>query len=296
MNEQKAWSFETAENVAKYIKQNTHHKPLIGIICGSGLGKLCDMLEERESIEYSKIPGFPVGTVQGHHGNLVLGKSGGKSLICMQGRVHPYEGRSTALCVLPIRVMKMLGVKILIITNAAGGANQNYIPGDIMLIKDHISLPCLSGFSPLVGPNDERYGTRFPSMNHVYDKEYRTMLKEIAKETGIRLREGVYMMVMGPQYETPAETRMLQLFGADAIGMTTMIICNASGMSSVHEAIAAKHSDMQVVGISLISNLSCTDCDKDALEITHEEVLDLMNTTSSDVIKLLKAFIAKLEI
>lgn len=207
------------EDSVRIIRERTDFEPEIGMILGSGLGDYADKIENPVKISYHDIPDFPVSTVAGHAGQFVLGTCMGKKVIAMQGRVHYYEGYSQRLITLPIRIMKRLGVKKVLLTNAAGGVNRSYEPGTLMVIKDHINY---SGSNPLIGPNFEEDGPRFPDMSCVYDAGFITCLKEKAQENGIHLEEGVYMMFSGPNYETPAEVRMAGLLGADAVGMSTV--------------------------------------------------------------------------
>ncbi|CAI5449832.1 unnamed protein product [Caenorhabditis angaria] len=194
----------------------------IGIICGSGLGPIGDSVENPTILPYAKIPGFPVTHVVGHKGNLVFGTIRGKRVVCLQGRFHPYEhNMNLALCALPVRVLHLLGVKTLIVSNAAGGISSKFQYGDLMIIKDHIFLPALAGFSPLVGVNDSRFGERFVSVHDAYDKTYRNLATQIAQRNNMRLFEGVYVMSGGPQYESPAEVQLFKTVGADALGMST---------------------------------------------------------------------------
>jgi len=227
------------------------------------LGKIVDLIERPEILSYHDIPGFPVSTVRGHKGNFVFGTLNGKQVICMQGRFHTYEGYSMELCTLPVRLMSLLGVETMIVTNAAGGLNANQRQGDIILIKDHLCLPGFAGRSPLCGPNDERFGPRFPSMANAYDNGLRKIAKDVATEIGMKLHEGVYAMTGGPQFETPAECRYFKALGADLIGMST-----------AHEVIVARHCDMKVVGLSLVTNLSELESDVDGETCdVHSEVL-----------------------
>ena len=214
-------------------------KPFAGIVLGSGLGKLVDKIENQIVIPYREIPGFPVSTAVGHKGNFIAGELGGKFVVAMQGRFHFYEGYPMELVILPIRVMKVLGIQYLFVSNAAGGVNFDYKVGDLMVITDHIShLP-----NPLIGPNLEEFGPRFPDMTRPYDLRLRKMALEIAAEQGYDLKQGVYFASTGPTYETPAEYRYYRLIGADAVGMST-----------IPEVIAARHSDIPVFGMSVITN------------------------------------------
>ncbi|CAJ0602657.1 unnamed protein product [Cylicocyclus nassatus] len=234
----------------------------IGIICGSGLGPIGDQVEDPIVLPYEKIPGFPSVHVVGHKGNLLFGKMNGKDVVCMQGRFHPYEHHmDLALCSFPVRVMHQLGIKILVVSNAAGGVNPNFKHGDLMLIKDQIFMPALCGFSPMVALNDPRFGARFVSMHDAYDKPLRDLAKEIAKEREMRLFEGVYVMTGGPLYESPAEVSMFKKVGGDALGMSTC-----------HEVAVARQCGIKVIGFSLITNICNTDADT-SVDVTHAEVL-----------------------
>ena len=214
-------------------------KPFAGIVLGSGLGKLADKIENQIVIPYREIPGFPVSTAVGHKGNFIAGELGGKFVVAMQGRFHFYEGYPMELVILPIRVMKVLGIQYLFVSNAAGGVNFDYKVGDLMVITDHIShLP-----NPLIGPNLEEFGPRFPDMTRPYDLRLRKMAFEIAAQQGCDLKQGVYFASTGPTYETPAEYKYYRLIGADAVGMST-----------IPEVIAARHSDIPVFGMSVITN------------------------------------------
>ena len=225
---------------AEYIAAKLDgRKPFAGIVLGSGLGKLADRIENQTVIPYREIPGFPVSTAVGHKGNFIAGELGGKFVVAMQGRFHFYEGYPMELVILPIRVMKVLGIQYLFVSNAAGGVNFDYKVGDLMVITDHIShLP-----NPLIGPNLEEFGPRFPDMTRPYDLRLRKMALEIAAEQGYDLKQGVYFASTGPTYETPAEYKYYRLIGADAVGMST-----------IPEVIAARHSDIPVFGMSVITN------------------------------------------
>lgn len=245
------------EDSVRIIRERTDFEPEIGMILGSGLGDYADKIENPVKISYHDIPDFPVSTVAGHAGQFVLGTCMGKKVIAMQGRVHYYEGYSQRLITLPIRIMKRLGVKKVLLTNAAGGVNRSYEPGTLMVIKDHINY---SGSNPLIGSNFEEDGPRFPDMSCVYDAGFRTRLKEKAQENGIHLEEGVYMMFSGPNYETPAEVRMAGLLGADAVGMST-----------VPEAIVCGHCGIPVLGISCVTNPGAGILDQ---PLNHAEVVE----------------------
>ncbi len=235
-------------------------KPTLALVLGSGLGDLAAQVEEAVMIPYGEIPHFARSTVAGHAGRLLIGTLAGMPVVAMQGRFHFYEGYSPQVLTLPIRVMFMLGARSLIVTNAAGGVNPAYRPGDFMLIRDHISLPGLAGINPLLGPNDERFGDRFPPLARAYDADLRALTQRVAQEVqGITLHEGIYTMVAGPSFETAAELRFLRVIGTDAVGMST-----------VPEVVAARHMAMRVLGLSLITN---TATGNETEEINHTGVL-----------------------
>lgn len=229
----------------EYINSEIDFKPTIGIILGTGLGSLVDGIEMVGTVDYDKIPNFPVSTVESHAGRLLFGKLSGKNVVCMQGRFHFYEGYSFKQIAFPVRVMKALGMETLIVSNAAGGMNPNFVAGDIMLIKDHINF--FPG-NPLIGPNDNEWGDRFPDMYEVYNREYIKMAKEVALEQNLRLQEGVYVGLTGPCLETAAEYRMFRGFGADAVGMST-----------VPEVLAAHHQHNRVLAFSIITDMGLPD-------------------------------------
>ncbi|XP_071038038.1 purine nucleoside phosphorylase isoform X3 [Parasteatoda tepidariorum] len=279
-----SYSYEAMESLTNYLLERTKHRPLVGVICGSGMGGLADMLEDSESFPYNEIPGFPTSTVAGHKGRLVFGNLKGVPTVCMQGRFHVYEGYSLWKCAMPVRVMKLIGVKTLIVTNAAGGLNPNFKIGDIMLIKDHINFPGFAGDNPLRGRNDERWGPRFPAINNAYDLKLRNLARGIANELGLGnfMREGVYAMVGGPSYETVSELRALRTLGADAVGMST-----------AHEVIAAKHCGLRVFGLSLITNECVMDYDVQR-SANHAEVLDTSNRRKADLEKLITNLVSQI--
>lgn len=242
----------------------------VGIVLGSGLSNFVDNLEVETTIPYGQIPHFPQSTVKGHKGMLVFGTIGGKRVVCMQGRFHYYEGYTMQEVTFPIRVMKALGIHTLIVTNAAGGVNPDFKVGDIMLIKDHINqMP-----NPLIGKNFEELGTRFPSMSTIYNQDLREKAKIIAKEENISLQEGVYLATTGPSFETPAEYKFFRTIGADAIGMST-----------VPEVIVASHSNLNVLGMSVISNVFNPNA---IAECTHEEVLEGVNRAGDKMSRIVK--------
>jgi purine-nucleoside phosphorylase len=248
------------EEAAAAIRARTAHRPTVGLVLGSGLGPLAEQIEQADTIPYDEIPHFPVSTVAGHAGRLVIGKLAGVTVCAMQGRFHFYEGYSLAQVTLPIRVMRQLGIQTLILTNAAGGVNQDFAVGDLMLLEDHINFVGLAGQNPLRGPNLDEFGVRFPPMNRAYTRELRHLAQAVATEAGLPLRRGVYTFVAGPNFETPAEIRFLRTIGTDAVGMST-----------VPEAIVAHHAGMAVLAISTITNL-CIDVVDAEGEPSHEEV------------------------
>lgn len=230
------------QQTASYIEDKGVGKVEVGLILGSGLGELAEEIEEAVVIPYNDIPHFPISTVVGHAGQLVYGRLAGKYVLAMQGRFHYYEGNDMETVTYPVRVMAALGVESLIVTNAAGGVNEGFTPGNLMLITDHINF---MGTNPLIGPNDDQIGPRFPDMSSAYTKDYQEKAKAAAKRLALELKEGVYMGFTGPTYETPAEIRMARTLGADAVGMST-----------VPEVIVAVHSGLNVLGISCITNLA----------------------------------------
>lgn len=267
----------TYQDAIRYIEPKLSEKPTIGLVLGSGLGVLADEIENPVIIPYHEIPGFTVSTVVGHKGQLVIGKLQGKQVVAMQGRFHYYEGHGLDAVVFPIRVMKMLGVETIIVTNAAGGINENYQLGNLMLIADHINMTFRN---PLIGPNDEQLGARFPDMSEAYSKALRGLAKEVAAEQGIELQEGVYVGLLGPSYETPAEIRMLRILGGDAVGMST-----------VPEVIVAKHMKMNVLGISCISNMAAGILEQ---PLSHEEVMETTEKVKAQFLSLVNGIVAKL--
>lgn len=253
-------SMEQIDKIVDLVRSKTKYKPEIGMILGSGLGALADQIADADYIPYPELPGWPVSTVQGHQGKLVIGELEGKNVLVMQGRAHYYEGYDMPLVGLPIRVMKRLGIETFVVTNAAGAVNPAFEPGDLMLITDHINLIGMAGQNPLRGPNLEEFGPRFPDMSRVYDRELQDLAREVGKENQLGLREGVYICLAGPSFETPADLRFLRGVGVDAVGMST-----------VPEATVARHSGMRVIGVSGISNKANLDGNT---ETTHEEVLE----------------------
>lgn len=269
--------YDKIQSTAAYIKTRIKNQPDTGIILGSGLGGLIDIIEKETEIQYSDIPNFPVSTVQGHAGKLVFGKIGNKNVILMAGRFHYYEGYTMQEVTFPVRVMKALGVETVFVSNASGGTNPTFKIGDLMIIEDHINL---FPEHPLRGHNDERLGTRFPDMSCAYDKGLIALAKEIAAERGLPLRTGIYTGLQGPTFETPSEYRWLHRNGGDAVGMST-----------VPEVIVARHGGMKVFAISVITDLGVTDV---PVTITHEEVLEAANAAAPKMAGLVAAIIEKM--
>ncbi|MBO6115081.1 MAG: purine-nucleoside phosphorylase [Lachnospiraceae bacterium] len=264
-------------NAYDSVESKIKTKPSIALVLGSGLGDFADCLEDKTIIEYKDIPDFPVSTVSGHDGKYILGKLYDKQIIAMKGRVHFYEGYPIEKVVMPIRLMKLMGAKTLIVTNAAGGINKSFNPGTLMVINDHITsfVP-----SPLIGTNIESLGTRFPDMSNVYDEDYIKLLHDISSECGIEVKDGVYLQTTGPNYETPAEIKMFGALGADAVGMSTAC-----------EAMAAKHMDMRIAGVSCITNMAAG---LSATKLNHEEVKKTADMISDKFTKLIKEFIKRI--
>lgn len=250
------------EKAADYIRQHTDHQPRVGIVLGSGLGDFADSVENADIIPYGDIPYWPISTVVGHQGQLHIGQLEGQDVMVMRGRAHFYEGYPISQVTLPIRVMQLLEMEIVMLTNAAGGIKEGFQAGDLMLLTDHLNLLGMTGGNPLIGPNDDSLGPRFPDMSAVYDKELRGLALKVALENDIPLHRGVYVCLSGPTFETPADIRFLRMIGADAVGMST-----------VPEAIVAHHGGLRVMGVSGISNVAIDDPDSEA-EASHEEVLD----------------------
>ncbi len=252
--------YENLEKIVNQIRKVTDFKPEIAITLGSGLGGLAEKVEKVCEIKYSDLEGFPISTVKGHDGKFIFGTLSGKNVVVMSGRVHFYEGYSMEEVVTPVRVMGLLGAKIVLLTNAAGGVNLKFKPGDLMMINDHISMFVRS---PLIGSNVEELGTRFPDMSNVYDKDVSDIIRVSAKKIGTDLKEGVYLQATGPAYETPSEIKMIRTLGGDAVGMSTVV-----------EAIAARHMGLKVCGISCITNMAAGILDK---PLNHKEVQETAN-------------------
>ena len=269
--------YTRADSAAAFIQSQTKLKPRIGLVLGSGLGSFADDLAEAVRIPYAQIPSFPQSTAIGHAGQLVIGKSGDVPVAVMQGRVHLYEGYSAAEVAFPTRVLGRMGIRALILTNAAGGINLEYGQGALVILRDHINL---QGQNPLAGANDERFGPRFPDMTYAYAKRYREIALEEAKKLSIPQREGVYAALLGPSYETPAEIRHLRTIGADLVGMST-----------VPEAIAARHMGINVLAISCVTNMAAGILDR---PLNHEEVLEVGRRVTAQFVALLRAVLPRI--
>ncbi len=264
------------------VQARTEHKPTIGLVLGSGLSELANNLQDPDIIPYSEIPGWPTSTVVGHSGRLLIGELEGQTVLAQQGRAHFYEGHTLDKIVMPVRVMHKLGIKTLIVTNAAGGINTNFSAGDLMMITDHINFPGLAGNHPLRGPNDDSVGPRFLEMVSAYDWDLRKIARSVAQANNITLREGTYAYVSGPTFETPAELRYLRLIGADAVGMST-----------IPSVIVAHHTGIRVLGISSITNEVITDPTPEA-EVSHQEVLEMGKIIVPKLTRLLKGILREL--
>lgn len=270
-------AYERLKRAYDDLRSKIDFKPELSITLGSGLGKLADVVEIEQEISYEDIEGFPVSTAPGHKGRFVFTHIHGVPTVIMQGRVHRYEGYSAQEAVIPTRLMGLMGAKTLLVTNAAGGVNKDFNIGDLMVIRDHIVQFVES---PLMGQNIKELGTRFPDMTEVYSKEYGDLIEEIAREKGYPVQNGVYCQLSGPQYETPAEVRMVGLLGGDAVGMSTGI-----------EAVAARHMGMKVCGITLVTNLAAGISD---VELSEQEVIDAGESASEYFIELVLEFIKRM--
>jgi len=270
--------FNLAETAAQSILRHTSLRPKIALVLGSGLGAFADSLTDAARIPFHEIPAFPRSTAIGHAGQLVIGKSGTVPVAAMQGRVHLYEGYSPQHVAFPMRVFGRMGIRSVILTNAAGGINLRYQQGALVLISDHINL---QGTNPLAGPNDDRFGVRFPDMTHAYERSYREMAKEEAAKLGMTLHEGVYAALLGPTYETPAEIRYLRTIGADLVGMSTAF-----------EVIAARHMAIKVLAISCVTNMAAGILDQ---PLSHQEVMETGERVRSSFEALLRAILPHIE-
>jgi len=253
-------TLEQIDQAADAVRARTSHQPRIGIILGSGLNSLADSVQKADIIPYNDLPHWPVSTVYGHAGRLMIGEMEEKTVLVMQGRIHFYEGYSMSQVTLPVRAMLRLGLDTMIVTNAAGGVNPDFVPGDVMLITDHLNLMGMTGANPLMGPNIDELGPRFPDMSQAYDRELMDVARKVASQSRVVLREGVYCGLSGPSFESPADLRFLRMAGVDAVGMST-----------VPEVIVAHHGGMRVLGFSGISNKANLD---GSTVTTHEEVIE----------------------
>jgi len=271
-------TFALAESAAQEILLRTPLRPRIGLVLGSGLGGFADSLDDAMSIPYTEIPAFPRSTAIGHAGKMVIGKAAGVAVAAMQGRVHLYEGYSAQEVAFPIRVFARMGIRAVILTNAAGGIDRNYSQGALVLIRDHINL---QGQNPLIGPNDDRFGVRFPDMTHAYAKDYRQIAQEEGTTLGMTLHEGVYAALAGPSYETPTEIEYLRRIGADLVGMST-----------VAEVIAARHMEIKVLAISCVTNMAAGILDQ---PLSHAEVMETGERVKTKFEALLRAVLPRIE-
>ena len=269
------------DSAAQTIKNQIQIQPLVGIILGSGLNDLADSVQNPVHISYSDLPNFPVSTVHGHAGRFVIGILEDKPVLVMQGRIHYYEGYTMGQVTLPVRVMQRLGISNMIVTNAAGGVHPDFEPGDVMLITDQLNLMGMSGLNPLMGPNLDEIGTRFPDMSQPYDRAYCDLARKVARDNGLILREGIYAGLSGPSFESPADLRFLRNAGADAVGMST-----------VPEVIIARHGNMRVLGLSGISNKANLD---GSTVTTHEEVIEAGKVITPKVEKVIRGVLRGLE-
>ncbi|AFH62005.1 purine-nucleoside phosphorylase [Paenibacillus caseinilyticus] len=268
---------QNIKEAAAFIRGQYPATPEIALILGSGLGILADLVQDAVTIPYEDIPHFPVSTVEGHAGELLLGTVEGRHVLLMKGRFHMYEGYGVDTVSFPVRVMKELGVEKLLVTNAAGGVNTSYEPGDLMVISDHINFTFRN---PLIGPNFSELGVRFPDMSEAYSRRLRALAHEVAGEQGLALKEGVYIGLLGPSYETPAEIRMMRTLGADAVGMST-----------VSEVLVARHAGIEVLGFSCISNMAAGILDQ---PLSHEEVMETTDRVKQKFLKLVLGIIGRM--
>ncbi|HEY9151308.1 MAG TPA: purine-nucleoside phosphorylase [Anaerolineales bacterium] len=274
------FSLEQIDETVKAIRERTSYQPRVSIILGSGLNALADSVKHPDVIPFGDLPNFPVSTVMGHAGRLVIGTLEEQSVFVMQGRIHFYEGYSMAQVTLPVRAMQRLGIEILIVTNAAGGVNPAFTPGDVMLITDHLNLMGMTGNNPLMGPNLDELGPRFPDMSQAYDRALCDLARRTARQENIILREGIYAGLSGPSFESPADLRFLRLVGVDSVGMST-----------VPEVIIARHGGMRVLGFSGISNKANLD---GSTVTTHEEVMEAGKLITPKMEKLIRGVLRQL--
>jgi purine-nucleoside phosphorylase len=273
-------TLEQIDTAAKAIKKKTKIEPRVGMILGSGLGPFADSIENPEYVNYDEIPGWPISTVEGHVGRLVFGTLEGQTVVVMQGRTHFYEGYGITLLGLPVRVMQSLGIEIMFVTNAAGAVNPDFQPGELMMLTDHLNLLGMAGHNPLRGPNLDDLGPRFPDMSKVYDRDLQAIALQVSDEEKLDIQSGVYVCLAGPTFETPTDLRFLRGAGVDAVGMST-----------VPEAIVARHGGTRVMGISGISNKANLDGET---ETTHQEVLEAGRILVPKLTKLLRGVLRKL--
>ena len=273
-------TLEQIDQAADAIRKRTSYPARIGFILGSGLNSLADSVKNADTIPYGELPNWPISTVQGHAGRLVIGELEGQTVFVMQGRVHFYEGYSMSQITLPVRVMSRLGLEMMFVTNAAGAVHPDFVPGDVMLITDHLNLIGMTGANPLMGPNIDELGPRFPDMSQAYDRQLMAMARQVAAEENIPLREGVYCALSGPSFEGPADLRFLRMAGADAVGMST-----------VPEVIVARHGGMRVLGFSGISNKANLD---GSTATTHEEVIEAGRIIAPKLEKIIRGVLSKI--
>jgi len=273
-------TLEQIDQAADAVRTRTSYRPRVGLILGSGLNDLADSVQKADIIPYADLPNWPISTVQGHAGRLVIGELNGQIVLVMQGRIHFYEGYGMSQITLPVRVMQRLGLEMLIVTNAAGGVNDNFAPGDVMLITDNLNLMGMTGVNPLMGPNIDELGPRFPDMSQAYDRELMGIARQVAASENVQLREGVYCGLSGPSFEGPADLRFLHMIGADAVGMST-----------VPEVIVARHGGMRVLGFSGISNKANLD---GSTVTTHDEVIEAGKTISPKIETIIRGVLRSL--
>lgn len=273
-------TLQQIDQAADAIRERTSYQPRVGLILGSGLNALADSVMNPDIIPYGEIPNWPVSTVQGHAGRLVIGELEGQTVFVMQGRIHFYEGYSMSQITLPVRVMLRLGFEMMFVTNAAGGVNPDFVPGDVMLITDNLNLVGMTGANPLMGPNIDELGPRFPDMSQAYDRELMEIARQVAAKENILLREGVYCALSGPSFEGPADLRFLRLAGTDAVGMST-----------VPEVIVARHGGLRVMGLSGISNKANLD---GSTATTHEEVIEAGKVITPKIEKIIRGVLRAL--
>jgi len=273
-------TLEQIDQAAGAIRKRTSYQPRVGMILGSGLNDLADSVEKADIIPYGEIPNWPISTVQGHAGRLVVGELEGQTVFVMQGRIHFYEGYSMSQITLPVRVMLRLGLEMMFVTNAAGGVNPDFVPGDVMLITDNLNLMGMTGSNPLMGPNIDELGPRFPDMSQAYDRKLMEVARQAAASENIPLREGIYCALSGPSFEGPADLRFLRMAGADAVGMST-----------APEVIVARHGGMRAMGLSGISNKANLD---GSTATTHEEVIEAGKIITPKIEKIIRGVLRAL--